>query len=120
MHQLYALAMAVASICWRCDRNGRTLQAQIKRDRIMLSRSLSPGFVGLALILSVPLSAQERSVPPTEVAVAADGAAAVVTWTPVKAEGVMYRVMRTLDTRSRPVDLTEPVTDPKFYDSKIE
>ena len=87
----------------------------------LLMRSLSAGFAGLALISSGALGAQERAVPPTDVAVVADGAAAVVTWTPVPVDGVMYRVARTLDSRRAPVDVTtEPVDEPKFYDTRIQ
>ena len=84
-------------------------------------RSLSAGFAGLALISSGALGAQERAAAPTDVAVVADGAAAVVTWTPVPVDGVMYRVARTLDSRRAPVDVTtEPVDQPKFYDTRIQ
>lgn len=87
----------------------------------MLMRSLHVGFAGLALFSSGVLAAQDKIVPPTEVAVVADGTAAVVTWTPVPVEGVMYRVARTLDPRRAPVDITvEPVGEPKVFDPKIQ
>ena len=93
----------------------------IKTDQVMVTRTLYAGFAGLGLFFSVALGAQERAVPPTDVAVAADGAAAVVTWTPVPMDGVMYRVARTLDLRRSPVDITtEPVAESKVVDARIQ
>ncbi len=90
----------------------------------MLLRFLSPSRIFAAVaVLSLPLrmAAQERMAAPTDVAVVADGAAAVVTWTAVPDEGVVYRVARTLDVRRAASDITtEPVAETKFYDSRVE
>lgn len=90
----------------------------------MLLRLLSPSRIfAVSAVLSLPLRmvAQERLAPPTDVAVVADGTAAVVTWTAVPDESVVYRVVRTLDVRRSPTDITaEPVRETKVYDPKVE
>jgi hypothetical protein len=90
------------------------------RHRVIRRAVLGAVATGLATLLPLRIDAQERAVPPTEVAVVADGASAIVTWTAVPVEGVLYRVVRTLDVGTKPTSLTDPIRETKIYDSKIE
>jgi len=86
----------------------------------MLMRSLSAGFAGLALVLSVPLSAQERAVPPADVAITGVGTTATIKWSAVPIDGVMYRVLRSTDSRRAGVDITDPTREIEVVDPRVE
>lgn len=63
--------------------------------------------------------AAQKLLPPTNVRLRANGASVSVSWTPVEARGVTYRVLRGLDARGGGVDLTKPTETASFEDGQV-
>jgi hypothetical protein len=85
-----------------------------------LFRRACYGAATVVLITSLPApAAAQKSPAPTNVTVTANGSGATVAWTPVRGKGVTYRVLRGPDLKAPGVDLTPPIGEPSFADTKV-